>query len=342
MATEIISTVRASGGDYTSLSAWEAGEQGNLVTLDEIHTAVCYNDWTGNGLEEAAGFTIDGSTTDATRYLKITVAEGHRHNGTLGSGFRMFRFDNAAFTIRDDNVLIEWVEVRSTKDGNGLNYAFDVIGEVTLFACLATSSYDAFYLRSGALNKTARAICCIAGKDSRSNQPDHAFITAVTGFSTTELLNCVGYSGGTTPCFQGYHSAGTRNETVKNCIAIIGGTGGAFAGFDTTNSANNAATNGASVTPPGANPYTSNVTSADFVDFANANYHLVPGSGLRGAGVNLYSAFTKDIDGDAWPSSGAWDIGADYYAVAGAPTINSITASGVTPTTATITLGLTR
>lgn len=342
MATEIISTVRASGGDYTSLTAWEAGEQGNLVTLDEIHTAVCYNDWSGSGLVETAGVTIDGSTTDATRYLKITVAEGHRHDGTLGSGFRVFRFDNAVFTILDDNVLIEWVEARSTEDGNGFNYAFDVFGEVTLFACLGVSSYAPFRFRSGALAKTVRAICCIAGNDSRSNPPDYAFLSVNTGYSTAELLNCVGYSAMSTPVFQGYHSAGVRHETVKNCIAIIGGTGAAFAGFDTTNSANNAATNGASVTPPGANPYTSNVTSADFVDFANANYHLVSGSGLRGAGANLYSAFTKDIDGDAWPSAGAWDIGADYYVAASGLTINSITASNITQTGARITLGLTR
>ena len=45
MATEIVHTIRASGGDYTTLSAWEAAQQRDLVAADEIAVAECYNDW---------------------------------------------------------------------------------------------------------------------------------------------------------------------------------------------------------------------------------------------------------------------------------------------------------
>src|SRR5688572_23190266 len=71
MATTITRTVAASGGDYTSLSAWEAAEQGDLVALDEIHEAEVQV-----GLTDTSAVTIDGSVTDATRYLRVFPGAG--------------------------------------------------------------------------------------------------------------------------------------------------------------------------------------------------------------------------------------------------------------------------
>ena len=75
MATTVVKTIRASGGDYTTLTAWEAANQGDLTLLDEIRIAECYNDWP-TGLSD--NLIITGSVTDATRYMKVTVAAGHR------------------------------------------------------------------------------------------------------------------------------------------------------------------------------------------------------------------------------------------------------------------------
>ncbi|MDV7392798.1 hypothetical protein RZS08_15625, partial [Arthrospira platensis SPKY1] len=111
MPTEVISTIRASGGDYTTLSAWEAGEQRNLVTADEIAVAVCYNDWP-SGLNNSV--TVAGWTTDATRYVKITVAEGHRHNGIPGGGFRLVASATVSVTISAAYMQIEWIEIENT------------------------------------------------------------------------------------------------------------------------------------------------------------------------------------------------------------------------------------
>src|SRR3990167_9466847 len=65
MATTITSTIKPTGGDYTSLSAWEAAKQGNLVTLDQIQQAECYN------MSDTTAVIVDGWTTDATRYIEI-------------------------------------------------------------------------------------------------------------------------------------------------------------------------------------------------------------------------------------------------------------------------------
>lgn len=325
MATEVISTIRASGGDYTTLSAWEAGEQRNLVTADQIATAVCYNDWPTGLVDE---LDINGWTTDATRYVKVTVAEGHRHNGTPKSGFHMKKTSTATTLIfvRHSYTVLEWIDAEQlgtsgkfgirhlagtsptfryciSKNATAANgaFSFDVSG-ATLIQCLA---YDSAYGFSHTLATPSGFFGCVAA-------------------------NCSNH---------GFHIGG-GDVVAKNCIAYNCGTGYRTVGFSNANSSNNASS--AASGAPGANAVY-NVTSAAFSDAANNDFHLSSGSVLRGTGANLYSDFQTDIDGNTWPSSGAWDIGFDYYVAAGGgPTINSITASNITASGATITLGLTR
>jgi PKD domain len=62
------------------------------------------------------------------------------------------------------------------------------------------------------------------------------------------------------------------------------------------------------------------VTDPGFVNAAAGDFHLLSTSPLRGAGINLTSdpsASITDMDGNARPSTGAWDIGAYQYAAAG-------------------------
>jgi len=98
MATEVIKIVdpdNGSGTNYTSLSAWEAGEQGDLTgARDEIAVAKCR--CTG-GTADTTGLIIEGWTTDSTRYIKIWTdpAESYRHNGkwTTGNKYRLYTSD---------------------------------------------------------------------------------------------------------------------------------------------------------------------------------------------------------------------------------------------------------
>ena len=66
--TKIVDPDNGTGTDYTSLSAWEAGMQKDLVSADEISVAKCR--CTG-GTADTTAFSINGWTTDATRYIKI-------------------------------------------------------------------------------------------------------------------------------------------------------------------------------------------------------------------------------------------------------------------------------
>lgn len=308
------------GGYYTSLSLWEAGEQANLTALDEIRTAVCYNDWP-SGLNNSV--TAAGWTTDATRYVKITVAEGHRHNGIPGAGFRLVTSAAVAFTISTTHTRVEWAELENTL---ATGFVFDATVDNTTYQNVigklpAGGSGHVFSLRAGSKHEQ-----CLAIGGNIGFRPSNDYRKGV-------YANCVAVG-----CAVGFRSAPSDLAEAKNCIAYNCTTGyqNSFASGSTNNASS--AASGA----PGANPVHS-ITSADFANAAANDFHLSATSVLRGAGVNLYSDFQTDIDGDTWPSSGAWDIGFDYYVAAGGSlAINSITASNITQTGARITLGLTR
>jgi len=85
MPTTITHTIGISGTrDYTSLSAWKAAQQRDLVVLDEIEAAACYNDGVMTD-----SLLLCGWTTDTTHFIKIYTPESERHTGTLGTGFHL-------------------------------------------------------------------------------------------------------------------------------------------------------------------------------------------------------------------------------------------------------------
>jgi hypothetical protein len=127
--------------------------------------------------------------------------------------------------------------------------------------------------------------------------------------SGQEWFNCVAAS-----CGSGFKTGTTGSGiTAKNCVAYSNTTN--YSDTFSASSTNNATSTG-SDDAPGANSVYG-VTSAAFVNAASNDFHLASGSALIGAGTNLYSTFTTDIDGDTWPSSGAWDIGFDYRVAGG-------------------------
>ena len=311
MPTTVVKTIHASGGDYTTLSAWEAANQGNLVATDEVRVAECYNDWPG-GLNDAVN--IDGSTTDATRYMAITVAAGHRHTGKPDTGFRIVR--SAAYTavvlFNDPYCRASWLDVRNTgAEGSAIRQNGSNGSNSRASRCIGRSTGTAAYVSGFAT--LAYAYQCLA-------------IGAPVGFSgsgaygTFDMVGCV--ASGCTTGFQ-LDSPGTTGKRVANCVAYNCTTN--YTGtFDAALSGNNASTSG---TMPGSSNV-SGISSADFVDAAGHDYHLAGGSALIGMGANLYTLITEDVDGDARPSSGAWDIGLDQL-VGGGGTVVELAGAGV-------------
>jgi hypothetical protein len=68
MATTVTSSI-GSGGDYSTIQAWEDACPANLVTNDEIWRGECKKETFGSA-------TISGMTTDSTRYVELTTEAG--------------------------------------------------------------------------------------------------------------------------------------------------------------------------------------------------------------------------------------------------------------------------
>ena len=107
MATEIVHTIKASGGDYSSLSAWEAAQQRDLVSADEIAVAECY------GFVDTSGAIIDGWTTDSTRYIEVRAAEEAKASVPWNdNGYRMVSAQYfAPISVRSEYVKIKNIQI---------------------------------------------------------------------------------------------------------------------------------------------------------------------------------------------------------------------------------------
>lgn len=377
MATEFICSIRATGGDYPTLSLWEAAVQtdltaattlvfahggitgtvgdgagvtgvtstatglvkhasatqilievtggtfvsgevvqvsaGNSVTISDAGAsahavAECYDDW-ASGLSDYV--TVDGwITTYPGSKAIIRAVSGAENKGIKGAGFYIstsYLYSSAIrFRVNGDVLDIE-ARLTSTSTVNAAikcDAAVTVHTERTL--AYSASSSNIFQGSSG----SPFFYNCIAFGSGANN----GFVDA---YSKSTFKNCVAVN-----CGAGFNFT-TYNPVISNCIAYANTT--SYSGTGVPTGSNNAASDAASVTPPGTSPLLTNVTSSDFVNAAGDDYHLASGAILIGAGANLTTDFTDDIDGDTRPSTGAWDIGVDHYVSTGGA--RSLTAS---------------
>ncbi|MBL8028392.1 MAG: hypothetical protein JNL74_18350, partial [Fibrobacteres bacterium] len=91
---------------YTSLSSWETGRQGNLITRHAIEQGVATNDGA------LSAFTIDGATTDSARFMWLISAPYARHNGVTGNWARINRGGGNGYYVLllDEYSIVEGME----------------------------------------------------------------------------------------------------------------------------------------------------------------------------------------------------------------------------------------
>lgn len=296
MATTVTKTVKTSGGDYTSLSAWEAGEQGDLVTADEIRQAECY------AMADTTAVIIDGSTTDATRYLRVYTPTAERHAGAWNTGkYYLEVSTGVGITVTDANVYLEGLQILT----NGTRAA--TVG--------------------GADNDNQRISDCIF---RGGTQPT----VYLDGSADKYIWNCIIY-GGTEQGLRVFVAV-----KIYSCT-IIGGTYGLDSTFASP-IVKNCYASGATAAYEGGTPALTTCASSDATgsaglqniaydtnNFTNVtagseNLHIPSGSALKDVGTDTSGDaapmnFTTDIDGDT--RTGTWDIGADEYVTAGGTAI---------------------
>ena len=313
MATESVKTIRPSGGDYSLLSAWEAGEQRDLTLTDEIAVAEVYNEF-GSPLDDP--ITIDGWVTDSTRYVVIRAASGQEFSGVPGNAFTLTNTAAGLDTLVNNEQYTRVIGIEIHNEiGDSLRYAGRSGSSSNQKYC---RFYRCAFKNPGGvgvrLNKNSQVDNCLIYD---SNEGVWKYPGHYCRVYNSVIANCA--TGVTTNDTTGYFRA--NNLVFYGCGTDFNGA------IDESNSSHIATTKAAAPTVTGA---ITGITSADFVNPTAYDFHLSASSVLRGAGTSaLYSPYFSevltdpDIDGD--PRTDPWDLGYDQY-VASSGTITGTAA----------------
>ncbi len=296
-----VRTVKSSGGDYTSLSSAEAGEQGDLPALDDQVDLACY-DFTDTG----GKVDISGWITSATCYLRIYAVTGHagvwdssKYNLSVSTGFA------EALVIQEDYVRIEGLQLDTTH----ATQANNTVGIINTSTAANTDiRVERCIIRRTGRQAGHRCVYHTSGKLTLRNSViygnlDGAGVYAIGGTHIEQNTTVVACSG------IGIENAFSASTVTLDNVYSGGHTGAAYDGTMTrTTCAHSSATSFSGSTASIAYS-TANFTN---VTAGSENLHLVSGasSTLLTGGTDLSGTFTTDIDGQ---TRSDWSIGADEY-----------------------------
>jgi hypothetical protein len=320
----IVSRTVGPGGDYTTLSAFEAGEQRDLVTLNEVSQARCLN------FADTSLCTWAGWATDATRHILVEAANDHGGAWNTSSYRRTGTSITAIESVGEDALVIRWRGIQWQNSNAGGNSGY-------FYTCLNVTNR---------LNLDLEIDRCIFRRDSAFtdvNTSSTALRLDLVGLSEVKVSNCL-FTGpsnqqvgitrhtaasGTYRLYNltmaGAHGWSIRSAVggggtiglldIRNCVALGPAINGHFQNSSSVATlvfSHNAATD---ATATAVDPVTSlQLTEAEmaFEDSANGYFALTPGSLLVNAGADL-SAFVPTTDIVGTSRGATWDIGAFEY-----------------------------
>ncbi|MBA3973598.1 MAG: hypothetical protein C0504_05175 [Candidatus Solibacter sp.] len=310
-------TVRPSGGNYTSLSAALTGEAGDLVALNRQLTIELY------AMEDTAAATIASAswTTDATRYILITVPTAERHAGVYTtSKYRLTNSGAAPLSIANSVfVVVDGLQVYTTANNHS------PVNFITGSGAAANQTIRNCIIR-GNTNVSSKGLIN-GGGTSNSSRNIYIYNNLiydsyrVTGSGRGIQIDVVGnwyVWNNTLPLVgQGLLRNNGVVIAVNNLISATSATASGTFAAGTNYNATTLSTMGYTVTGGGnANDRTSQTFT--FAGAGTGDYHLAgTDTGAKDFGMTNPGAgvFSHDIDGE--PRNGAWDIGADEYPSAG-------------------------
>ena len=293
-ASASFAITRAFGG-ATALQTWEDSREGNLVAENRVEVGVVYNDGPfSNGVD------FQGSTTDASRFMRLTVAEGQRHHGTASTGARIDGNNSASgeVIVRDDFVRLEWLVVTRVKGA--------LAACVRVVAANDTQIQNVLVHDCQAGIRETGATANLTVRNSVASGSLGGGIEASGATSTGRVENCTLY-GNAGPGVD----TGNAPFEIENTISI------GNAGLDFSGSAfvpsHNVSSDGSAT---GVGSVTGAVAVDQFVNISVAPFdlHLKAGASAIDAGLDLSSRFTFDFD-DQTRGAAAWDVGADEIIV---------------------------
>jgi len=316
-------TIKSSGGDYTSLAAWEAATQGDLTGTGAA-IAECYD------VDDTTPVTIVGWTTTAADYIEIKAATAARCNGSTraqtGNTYRLSG-NNASGQLRiaEEYVRIKGIEIKATGAQPALEFPSNGIAapsDLRVDDCVlissdvtASSSYVVLATEAGATITMRNTL--VVGKrrgiDTRNSD-------AVT------IDHCTFYGLGADLGLVCDSEATVTNTAAFGYTSQCFWTGGAApsgshnAGSDTSVSTDYTSSLASLVA---ANEFTNPSLSDTDMDFS-----LLSGSNLRDAGTGSFATDISGASRDVSPDIGAFEFVAGGATYTLTPETGSFTLSG--------------
>jgi len=316
-------TIKSSGGDYTSLAAWEAATQGDLTGLGPA-IAECYD------LDDTTDVAIAGWTTTPTDYIEIRAADSARCNGSTraqtGNTYRLSGTDaGGQLRIAEEYVRIKGIEVRANNATPAIGFPAGTISapsDLRVEDCVlissdvtASSSYVVLATEAGATISFRN--CLVVGKrrgiDTRNSDAVTIDHCTFYGLGADLGLVCDSEATVTNTAAFGYTS---------QCFWTGGAapTGSNNAGSDTSVSTDYTSSLASLVA---ANEFTNPSLSDTDMDFS-----LLSGSNLRDAGTGSFATDIAGASRDVSPDIGAFEFVAGGATYTLTPETGSFTLSG--------------
>ena len=307
------------GRDYSTLTAWETGRQGNLPSLDYVEVGECYNDSAFLNLS----FAFYGWTTDATRYIHLKSADGEEHSGIINTGVQFTRNADLSFNsqiqVREDYVRIEGIEFHpygyaSTKYSLYIYDQTATTNQIRVFNCIFFGNDSSTACNHGVMTNSSNTNL-VFYNNIMYRWPNTSWIEALypSACASAYIYNNTFYK-----CWRGVQSGGSQCLVINN--VSMGCYNADFSGTVAGSSDYNCSSDTSA--PDNGNSLVSKTASNQFtnVSAGSEDFHVKDNAAdIYNAGQDLTSdpnfAFNTDIDYQTRPTgAGTWDIGADEIA----------------------------
>lgn len=299
---------------YTSLNAWEAAEQTDLVSDGDWHHVYVR---ASSNSPDTTETDINGWTTGSSNYILIEAASGDEalKSGWSSTRYRLIVTDPGDFSL---SIKEEYFRIKGIQLGavySSANYKA-VLGTFYLPSSSDIRIYDCRIQTSGGAYKGVNS----TDADFNIKVWNTVFhgITddGVTGtFGTVEIFNCI-----IANCSDHgiYASAGTwtiKNTAVFNTADDIDMAGAGSSTVDYCASDDGDGTN--AVAPSGSD------WDNEFTDSASGDFTLEAGGNCENGGTTDPGSglYDTDMEGDDYDDAGGWSIGVDEIS-GGAPSVS--------------------
>ena len=275
----------------------------NFVTDNRSEVGIAYKDTVFT-----SPVLIDDSITDATHTITLTADTGNRHYGINGAGVVLDNGANpvAAIGLQDDFVTVEWLEVKNGGTGmDGVQVGNQIISNKVVLRDLLLHDIPNFAIVTinfDIVMDVYNNFIYTANRGIQINGPLNAG-------ARVRILNSTIYNS----VSSGIAASGTGNVLIQNNVVHTTTAGSDYVtvGLDPASSNNLASdATGISHSPAGGGQDNVLLASLNFVDdvLPVADLHITGGA-AEGAGTDLRSVFTEDID--SYVRLTPWDAGAD-------------------------------